>query len=108
MAEDNLEIQLLKKDIEKMESNLGLLSSDVKEVHSRITTVSRGLETRMQDLHDEGMNKVDQLRNDLQEERKSVHGRLRSLEQWKYTILGGLVVVGFLITLSGALKSIFE
>lgn len=108
MAEEKLEIQLLQKDIEKMESNLGLLSSDVKEVHSRITTVNRGLETRMQNLHDEAMDNINQLRRELAEERKNVQGRLRSLEQWKYTILGGLIVIGFSITLSGALKSMFN
>ena len=99
MAESHLEVQLIKKDIEKVESHINSLRTDIKEVHSRVTTVSRELEEKLQALHDEGMKNVTLLRHDLKEELTIVHTRIRALEQWKYTVVGISLAFGFILAL---------
>ena len=99
MAESHLEVQLIKKDIEKVESNLNSLRSDRKEVHSRVTTVSLELEEKIQSLHDEGIHHISLLRDDIKDERTVVHTRLRALEQWKYTVVGVSLASGFVLAL---------
>ena len=64
-------------------------SADVKELHSRITTSQKELTTLMTKQHYEAENEMRRLRMDISE-------RVGTLEKWKYLIIGGSIVVGFI------------
>ena len=66
------------------------LSADIKELHSRITTNYKELADQMAKNHKETEAHVQQLRTDL-------NGRVGVLEKWRWLIIGGSIVIGFII-----------
>ena len=66
------------------------ISNDVKELHSRITTSTKEMTELMTKQHTEAEAEIRRLRED-------VTARVGVLERWKYLIIGGSIVVGFVI-----------
>jgi vacuolar-type H+-ATPase subunit I/STV1 len=64
--------------------------NDVKELHSRITSNHQEVLERMTKQHREADLEIRRLRED-------VVNRVSTLEKWKYIIIGGSIVVGFII-----------
>ena len=65
-------------------------NNDIKELHSRISTNTRELMNLMSEQHKEQTDKMTKLEIELQ-------GRVGVLEKWRWIIIGGSIVVGFLI-----------
>lgn len=81
------------------------LQGDVKELHSRISTVSRELSNDLSDTEHRIMNALTSGMSDLKrcitEETKAVNSqhkdletRVNELEKWRWTIMGGSIVLG--------------
>jgi|TARA_R110000744_G_scaffold11646_11_gene35263 hypothetical protein len=75
-----------------------------KEIHSRITTQGRELQSEMKDDTRKVMESIDQLksmlRNGIRESAEDVsklEDRVVQLEQRQWLVMGGAIVVGFLI-----------
>ena len=64
-------------------------SNDVRELHSRITTSTKEMTELMTKQHYEAESEMRRLRMDISE-------RVGTLEKWKYLIIGGSIVVGFI------------
>lgn len=78
-------------------------SSD-KEIHSRITTQGRELQSEMKDDTRKVMEAIDQLKSmirngirDSAEEVGKLEDRVVQLEQRQWLVMGGAIVIGFLI-----------
>ena len=65
-------------------------ANDVKELHSRITSSHKEILDQMRKQHYEFDTEIRRLRED-------VVNRVGILEKWKYLIIGGAIVVGFMI-----------
>tara|TARA_Y100001972_G_scaffold117339_1_gene156238 strand:+ start:1340 stop:1759 length:420 start_codon:yes stop_codon:yes gene_type:complete len=65
-------------------------ANDVKDLHSRITTSQKEITELMRKQHYEFESEIRRLRED-------VTNRVGVLERWKYLIIGGAIVVGFVI-----------
>ena len=81
-----------------------------KEIHSRITTQSRELQSEMKDDTRRVMESIDQLksmiRNGIRESAEDVNkleDRVVQLEQRQWLVMGGAIVVGFLIANSSTI-----
>ena len=66
------------------------IDSNVKELHSRITSNHQEVLERMTKQHREADLEIRRLRADV------VH-RIGVLEKWKYLVIGGAIVIGFII-----------
>jgi hypothetical protein len=66
------------------------IDSNVKELHSRITSNQKELLERMTKQHHEAELDIRRLRDD-------VVNRIGVLEKWKYLVIGGAIVVGFIV-----------
>jgi len=66
------------------------INNDIKELHSRISTNNRELMALMSEQHKEQTDKMTKLEIELQ-------GRVGVLEKWRWIIIGGSIVVGFII-----------
>ena len=64
--------------------------ADIKELHSRITTNYKELADQMARNHKETEAHVQQIRTDL-------NGRVGVLEKWRWLIIGGSIVIGFIV-----------
>jgi|TARA_B110000967_G_C18633391_1_gene434824 hypothetical protein len=64
-------------------------SNDVRELHSRITSSQKELTTLMTKQHYEAESEIRRLT-------EHVTNRIGVLERWKYLIIGGSIVLGFI------------
>ena len=65
-------------------------TTDIKELHSRVTSNYKELTDMITQQHKEQAIQIQQLQNDL-------NGRVGILEKWRWLIIGGSIVVGFII-----------
>ena len=72
--------------------------TDVKELHSRITTVDRNLSDKIELTERRIMDEIKSLRNDIEQHNIKEDDDLKSLKQWKWMVAGGVVVLAWLIS----------
>ena len=65
-------------------------SNDIKELHSRITTNSKEMRDMITKYQIEQAAHIENLRSDL-------NGRVGILEKWRWLIIGGSIVIGFVL-----------
>jgi pimeloyl-CoA synthetase len=66
------------------------LTIKIDELHSRITTNTKEIMTAATAQHKEHTKEIQKLRNDLT-------ARVGVLEKWRWLIIGGSIVIGFLL-----------
>jgi len=66
------------------------LTVKIDDLHSRITTNTKEIMTAATAQHKEHTNEIQKLRNDLT-------ARVGVLEKWRWLIIGGSIVTGFLL-----------
>ena len=67
-----------------------IFSNDIKELHGRITSTTTELRDLMTEQHRAAEASINSLREDIQ-------GRVAILDKWRYIIIGGSIVVGFIL-----------
>ena len=65
-------------------------TADIKELHSRITTNTKDMTALMTQQHKEQKDVIDRLKDE-------VSNRVGVLEKWRWIIIGGSIVAGFII-----------
>lgn len=77
------------------------LKEDIKELHSRITTINREIHERIDQVEKHITDRLDAIRSDLarhkQQDKKTILTELNEVEQWKWMILGAVLAGGFLL-----------
>lgn len=96
--ESNREVQSI-LEIRRIEHN-----GDVKELHSRITTVHRELSDRIEATEKTILSEIHKLKEDLKQDKSTLGSRLSEIEVWKYTVIGAVLVVAWFIAQSDLLK----
>ena len=66
------------------------LTDKIDELHSRITTNTKEIMTAAAQQHQEQNREIAKIREDLS-------GRIGVMEKWRHIIIGGSIVVGFLV-----------
>ena len=66
------------------------------------------LHKRISDMKDELMAEMKAMRQEQQEINQKMEQRVTSLEKWKWSIIGGAIVLGFLISLGMNLTKILS
>ena len=65
-------------------------TTDIKELHSRITTNTKEMTALMTQQHKEQKDVIDRLKDEIS-------NRGGVLEKWRWIIIGGSIVLGFII-----------
>jgi ElaB/YqjD/DUF883 family membrane-anchored ribosome-binding protein len=101
-------IAKLETQVESIKDDMKEVKTDIKELHSRITSSNREIVDKIDDMQtriehrmnaqaltSQAQHKAiqDEIRNDV----KSIDDRVSSLERWKWYVVGGAVVIGFLL-----------
>jgi ElaB/YqjD/DUF883 family membrane-anchored ribosome-binding protein len=101
-------IAKLETQVESIKDDMKEVKTDIKELHSRITTSNREIVDKIDDMQTRIEHKMnaqalaaqqqhkeiqDEIRNDV----KLIDDRVSSLERWKWYVVGGAVVIGFLL-----------
>jgi ribosomal protein S20 len=68
------------------------------ELHSRITTITRELEAKIQGTEDKMLAAIGALKTSVDKEEEKNKNRIDKLEKTKYLMIGGGIVIGAIIT----------
>ena len=66
------------------------------------------LHKRISDMKDELMSEMKSMRQEQQQNNHKMEQRVHNLERWKWRIVGGAIVLGFLISLGMNLTKILS
>jgi ElaB/YqjD/DUF883 family membrane-anchored ribosome-binding protein len=106
----------LEAQVETIKEDVKELKSDLKEVHSRITTSNREIVDKIDDMQTRLEHKMQanaqisqdqhaEIKKDVVDDLEKMNGRVASLEQWKWYVIGGAATIGFILgNLSHILK----
>jgi len=86
-------------------------NNDIKELHSRITTTNRDLTDKIEETEKKILDELHALRQEIRNEKVSVIDRLGKIEMWKYTVVGALVVITWILAradLTALVKILFR
>lgn len=72
-------------------------NQEIKELHSRITTVNRDLSQKIDDTEKKILEEIQSLRTELKGESKGLGVRLGQIEMWKYGVAAVIALLIFLI-----------
>lgn len=72
-------------------------NQEIKELHSRITTVNRELTEKISDTEKTILAEIQALRTELKGDTKGIGARLAQIELWKYGVGMVIVVIAFLV-----------
>jgi DNA repair exonuclease SbcCD ATPase subunit len=100
LHEQKLEYQE-KKDAELdrlIETRRTELMSEVKELHSRITTVNRELTTQIESTEHKITEEIKSLKKYIEDENTKSEKILSQIQRWRWMILGGSAAVVWLIS----------
>jgi transposase len=79
------------------------IKDDIKDLHSRVTTVTRELQDKISDVEKHLADKIDSLRKELILHKTEDQGKVKpteilaKIENYKYLILGAAIAAGFLL-----------
>ena len=91
----------LKRDVREIEEQV---DTDIKELHSRITTQGRELEDKVTKEVDKVLDAIKDLKVHLVNKTDNLEERIQRLERLRWLVIGGAVVVAFIIGNTDILK----
>lgn len=93
-------IEMQDKATREMESVLEMRrvehNNDIKELHSRITTVNRDLTTKIDETEKRILDEIHLLRDELSKDTDKIGKRIFDIETWKWMVMGGIFVIGWI------------
>lgn len=72
--------------------------ADIKELHSRITTVDRNVSDKIELTERRIMEEIKSLRDDIAEHNKKEDDELRKIMEWKWMAAGAIVVLAWIMS----------
>ena len=90
---------------ELLEKRRQEMQEDIKELHSRITTVQRELGSEINATENRIMRGIEDLKTELKtdqqyhnQKQKTLDERISALEKWRYMLVGAGIVGGYILT----------
>ena len=101
-------IAKLEAQVDVIKEDVTELKGDVKELHSRITTGNREIldkidamesriEIRMKQSSETSTTQHKQIEEEVRKDIKVISEKVNVLERWRWMIVGGAIVLGYLI-----------
>ena len=73
-------------------------TEDIKELHSRITTVDRNLTEKLESVEDKNMAEIKTLRKDIADHNEKEDSEIQKILEWRWMAAGGILVVAWLLS----------
>jgi len=101
-------IAKLEAQVEAIKEDVTEVKHDIKEIHSRITTSNREIVDKIDDMQTRIEHKMQanakisqdqhaEIAKDVVQDLEKMNSRVSALEQWKWYVIGGAGVAGFLL-----------
>jgi predicted RNase H-like nuclease (RuvC/YqgF family) len=90
-------IAKLEAQVESLKEDVAEVKSDIKDLHSRITTGNREIMDKLDEKIDELARADKEQHATLKASMDEVKTRVDVLERWRWMIVGAAIVVGWLL-----------
>ena len=90
-------IAKLEAQVESIKEDVADVKQDIKELHSRITTGNREIMDKLDEKIDALAKSDREQHESLKNSMETVKERVDILERWRWMIVGGAIVIGYLI-----------
>jgi predicted RNase H-like nuclease (RuvC/YqgF family) len=90
-------IAKLEAQVESLKEDVADVKVDIKELHSRITTGNREIMDKLDQKIDELAKSDREQHESLKKSMENVKDRVDILEKWRWMIVGGAIVIGYLM-----------
>jgi hypothetical protein len=94
---DSERIAKLEAQVEGIKEDVADVKQDIKELHSRITTGNREIMEKLDEKIDALAKSDKEQHESLKKSMDTVRERVDVLERWRWMIVGGAIVIGYLI-----------
>lgn len=98
LQQQRLDIQ--EKTTKEIESVLEMRrvehNNDIKDLHSRITTVNRELTEKIEQSENKILYELQSLKAEIMKDDDHMSRRIMNIESWKWMVMGALFVLGWL------------
>lgn len=112
LAKMEAQVETIKEDVKD-------LKNDIKEIHSRVTTSNREIVDKIDDMQTRIEHKMQanaqisqdqhaEIRKDVVEDLEKMNHRVSALEQWKWYVIGGAAVAGYILAHIGELAKFIK
>lgn len=90
-------IAKLEAQVESLKEDVADVKTDIKELHSRITTGNREIMEKLDEKIDALAKSDKEQHETLKKTMDNVKERVDVLERWRWMIVGGAIVIGYLM-----------
>lgn len=112
---DQERIAKLEAQVEGIKDDVKEVREDIKELHSRVTTQTREIVEKMDDMqtriehrmtasaeiakqqHREIQEEIQKDVKEIADKVETINGRVDVLERWRWMIVGGAIVLGYVL-----------
>ena len=94
---DSERVARLEAQVESIKEDVADVKQDIKDLHSRITTGHREIMDKIEHTVSELAESDKRQHEDLANKLGKVADRVDILEKWRWMIIGGAIVLGYLI-----------
>jgi hypothetical protein len=105
MSDRNLDtdirVSVLETQVDSMTHNMEKLEEKIDEnyatLHHRISDMRDDIHNNIENKHEKVMEKLDQQNKSATEQHKAIADKISSIEKWRWMIMGGALVAGYVL-----------
>ncbi len=101
-------ITRLETQMADLKEDVAAVKSDIKELHSRITTGNKEIMNKLDEKIDELAKSDKDQHASLKQTMENVKERVDVLERWRWMIVGAAIVCGYLLGNTNLLAILFK
>ena len=104
---DTERVARLEAQVEGIKDDVAAVKQDIKELHSRITTGNREIMDKLDEKIDELAHSDKEQHETMTKTMTEIRNRVDILEKWRFMIVGGAIVFGYMVGHMGIFSKIF-
>jgi len=97
----------LNKVIAVQEQRIEAQEKSLEVVHNRIDSTKEEMRQEMSNKYSEILNKLSDIEKSQKQHSEEITKRVNNLEKWRYIVMGGGIVIGFLLSETTLWNNIF-
>ena len=104
---DTERVARLEAQVEGIKTDVAAVKSDIKELHSRITTGNREIMDKLDEKIDELAQSDKEQHDVMSKTMNAIKDRVDILERWRWMIVGGAIALGYVTGHMGIFSKVF-
>lgn len=107
IKETEIKVAKLETEVEIIKDDIGEVKEELKTIHGRITEGSEKVLLKLGEMTHESNEQHASIVEKINVMDRRINGRITVLEQWRWLVIGGAVMAGWILSNSGLLEKIF-